>query len=494
MKRRKFIASALAAGATAGYATQLLAQSKRQELNLSENAGDIYISLDKNYVAKNNVTDLQNNSIPLSDWIYGNIRSFFLYLDKNKISAINNSEPVDVTVELNRAMQDGVPIFLPNGEYIITNSINVGITSGLVGAGAKNVVIDNRGNDHAFIFPIGYDRGTKDFFGFSLKSSTGSAKDKYAFYFSSAPSGKLEYSVGWRFIGIELEGKGMGGGWYLQDCFRVTIRDCGASALSNGFYLAGSVVQLTVDNFVNNGDNHPETTLGSYGVYMGTKKYNDGNGIKMPEGINFINCKFVRQDIGVRALGLYVQFVNTEFDYCSKIGGLYAGGDKVDFINCYVASTASRHNDFYAFIIQAHAPHTPEPILVSNCTINMQKNKVSGYKSYGVLLSGGASFLSGARVDNCFFRGDGYENCIFANRVDGVIINNNTFRVKGENIKIESAKNLTICNNYALGNYSLPKPGPAYCWIITGNSGSFSEVDLSQANSSLIINQGLFKS
>jgi hypothetical protein len=65
----------------------------------------------------------------------------------------------------------------------------------------------------------------------------GTAKDKYAFYLSSAADGRLNYSVGWRFIGIEINGQGMGGGWYLQDCFRVTIRDCGASSLSNPFTL-----------------------------------------------------------------------------------------------------------------------------------------------------------------------------------------------------------------------------------------------------------------
>lgn len=493
MERRKFITSALA-GAVAGYAIQTRAQGRQvPELALSGTADDIRISLKENNVARSLKAGPDTDGIPLTDWILGNIRSFFLYLTKNKVDAINSGKYVDVTSELNAAMQDNVPIFLPNGNYIITDSITVGITSGLIGAGPKNVTIDNRGSNHAFIFPVGYDRGTKDFLGFSIGSSTGTAKDKYAFYFSEAGGGKLDYSVGWRFVGIELNGKGMGGGWYLQDCFRVTVRDCGASSLSNPFYLSGSVVQLTVDNFVNNGDNQPKTDTGSYGVYMATKKYSDGNGVKMPEGINFINCKFVRQEVGAYALGLYVQFVNTEFDYSSKFGGFYAGGDKVDFINCYVAPTATRSNDFVGFMVQAHAPKTPEPVLVSNCTVNMQENKAGGYKSYGVVLSGGEGFISGAKVENNFFRGAGYTNCILAQRVDGVVIEHNTFRVKGENVKIESAKNLTMTNNYALGSYTIPTPGSDYCWIITGNTGEFSDVDLSNAKKSLIANQGLFR-
>lgn len=60
-------------------------------------------------------------------------------------------------------------------------------------------------------------------------------------------------------------------------------------------------------------------------------------------------------------------------------------------------------------------------------------------------------------------------------------------------MKVESAKNITISNNFALGNYSLPNPEPDYCWIITGNTGDFSDVDLSEAKKSLIVNQGLMR-
>lgn len=493
MERRKFVVSALSAVAVTYAGHTKASEHRNTDLSLSKSVDNINILLKENKIKKSLNLEPEGEGIPLTDWILGNIRSLFLYLTKDKIDSINAAIPVDVTTELNSAMQDNIPIFIPSGNYIITSSINVGIRSGLIGAGAKSVLIDNRSSDHAFIFPVGYDRGTKDFLGFSIESSIGTAKDKYAFYLSSAADGRLNYSVGWRFVGIEINGQGMGGGWYLQDCFRVTIRDCGASSLSNPFYLAGSVVQLTVDNFVNNGDNQPKTNIGSYGVYMTTKKYSDENGIKMPEGITFINCKFVKQEVGAHALGLYVQFVNTEFDYSSKFGGFYAGGDKVDFINCYVGTTHVRNNDFVAFMVQTHASKVPEPVLISNCTINMQKNSSDGYKSYGVILSGEKDFISGAKVVDCFFRGDGYENCILVKRVDGVIIDHNTFKVRGENVKVESAKNITISNNFALGNYSLPNPEPDYCWIITGNTGDFSDVDLSEAKKSLIVNQGLMR-
>ncbi|XBS68536.1 hypothetical protein ABK905_17835 [Acerihabitans sp. KWT182] len=250
-------------------------------------------------------------------------------------------------------------------------------------------------------------------------------------------------------------------------------------------------MELTVDNFANNGDKQPKTVLGSYGVYMGTKKYNDGNNIKMPEGINFINCKFVRQDVGVHALGLFVQFLNTEFDYSSKFGGFYAGGDKVDFINCYVASQSARDNDFVAFMVQAYAPQTPEPVSIINCTINMQKNSIKDKKSFGIKLSGGAITLNAARVENCFFRGDGYNSCIFIEKSNAVIIRGNTFRVSGQNINIVSVKNMTLCDNFGLGEFVLPQPDGTECWIITGNTGNFAKVDLTKAKNSLIVNQSL---
>ncbi|XBS68537.1 glycosyl hydrolase family 28-related protein [Acerihabitans sp. KWT182] len=150
--------------------------------------------------------------VSLSDWIFGNTRSIYLYLTQDKVDSLKRGDMTDVTTELNKAMEDNIAIFLPNGNYSISKTIKVGQNSSLIGNGAKTVYIDNQGNNHAFTFPIGYFRGTKDFFGFSIGSKKATAIDKYAFFFDSAPNGKLDYSVGWRFLCIEFYGFGMGGG------------------------------------------------------------------------------------------------------------------------------------------------------------------------------------------------------------------------------------------------------------------------------------------
>ncbi|MHA7847599.1 hypothetical protein [Serratia sp. D1N4] len=498
MNRRRLVLGAMA-GISGLYT---FSSSARQAIPLSSplnNVTEINLALvdssgsncnlSSKLVVKYDAVPYNEMGVSLADWIFGNVRSIFLYLDKSKVEKIKDGKSVDITSELSSAMSDNVAIFLPNGNYSISKTISVGVNSSLIGAGARNVYIDNQSADHAFKFPIGYARGVKDFSGFSIGCKAETAKDMYAFYFDEASYGKLDYSGGWRFIGIELNGKGMGGGWYLQDCFRVTIRDCGATSLSNPFYIVGSVVQLTVDNFVNNGDDYPDTKLGSYGVYMATKKYTDGNHIKMPEGINFINCKFVHQGIGAYALGLYVQFVNTEFDYSEKCGGLYAGGDKVDFINCYVAPQLTRSDDFVGFLISAMTQNSPEPVLISNCTINMQEGR--GGKSYGIVVSGETTYIKSVKIENCFFRGTGYDAGIIAKKINGVVLSGNTFKFSGLSIVIESAKNFTMTNNYSMGEFVIPEPKGDNCWIITGNIGDFQGVNLSDASSCLIINPGL---
>lgn len=416
-----------------------------------------------------------------------NYDSIFSYLSHDKMEKIISGESIDVTKELNFAMQSGGGVFLPDGNYIITDSILVGINSSLIGSGARTVNIDNHSDKNAFVFPVSYSRGYRVFTGFTIKSSSGKAIDKYAFYFPGGNDDELKYSVGWKFCNIELIGYGMGGGWFLQDCFRVIIRDCGSSGLSNPFYVYGSVVQLLVDNFINNGDNQPNTSLGSYGVYMMEKKYRS-NKIMFPEGVVFINSSFVQQRVGARVLGLHIQFLNTEFDYSWEVGGLYAGGDKVDFINCYVGCIAKRDNDFYGFKIPPMA-NNPEPVSIINCTINLQGNHSGNdTKTVGISIGGEIAKCFSTRVIGCFFKGGGYNKCLSVVNSYGVVVRDNTFSAKATNLYVRDTEVITVSDNFGCGLYDMVDVSKSPCWIVTGNVGELSGVKLKNKSNSLIVN------
>ncbi|WP_169301890.1 hypothetical protein, partial [Klebsiella pneumoniae] len=129
-----------------------------------------------------------------------------------------------------------------------------------------------------------------------------------------------------------------------QECFRVVISNCGATGLSQPFRLVGSVVQTTIDNFVQNGDGAVAMTGRSYTYGLTTEKKTYGNGsIFTPEGLTVVNTRFVKQDIGVRvAGGLFLVFDAVEADYSKYKGFWYDGGSQVSFDNCYVGVQSYR--------------------------------------------------------------------------------------------------------------------------------------------------------
>lgn len=432
----------------------------------------------------------------------GRTRNLFEFLSDDKIIAVKNGEDVDITTELQAAMNANCAIRIPDGSYFVTQAIVASVSSGLIGDGPRNCVIDNRGIDHLFKFPSGYNRGWKVWCGFKVKSSNQAALKKYAFYFmGSATTGYLDYAASQWFQLIEFDGTGMGGGWYLQDCFRVTIRDCGASGHGNPFYIAGSVVQLTVDNYVNNGDSAPSMDVGSYGVYMTNKNYTDGNGTKTPEGVNFTHCKFVRQAIGATAVGLFVNFSKCEFDYCWQYGGYYGGGSQITFDMCYVGVQANRPNDFVGFLIPAQAAGVAEKVVVHRCTVNMQTNtnaNAANYTSKGIQVGTSTVNPIGADIVSNTFRGVGFDIGIHVLRGLTIKLDANAFLYTGVDIQVDECRSLWMTNNatslnsttsIARGTYSLTTTDTTAEWFIVGNDGVFTTKSIVNPARSFIMNR-----
>ncbi|MFU8487813.1 hypothetical protein ACNASP_21775, partial [Klebsiella pneumoniae] len=227
----------------------------------------------------NGLLGVKNSSATTQDWIDGEMKSLFLYLSASKIASVIAGTSTDITAELQSAMNDSITIWIPAGKYYITSSIIVAANSGLIGPGARMVSIDNQGSSHTFIVGAGgYLRGWKEWKGFSITASGDNTADSYAFYYSDRQdaNGAPVYTIAQVFSEIEINANGkLGGGWFLQDCFRVVIRDCGGTGLSQPFRLVGSVVQTTIDNFVQNGDGAAPMTgrTYTYGLTTEPKTY-----------------------------------------------------------------------------------------------------------------------------------------------------------------------------------------------------------------------------
>ncbi|HHM4228617.1 TPA: hypothetical protein ACROI3_005565, partial [Klebsiella pneumoniae] len=191
----------------------------------------------------NGLLGVKNSSATTQDWIDGEMKSLFLYLSASKIASVIAGTSTDITAELQSAMNDSITIWIPAGKYYITSSIIVAANSGLIGPGARMVSIDNQGSSHTFIVGAGgYLRGWKEWKGFSITASGDNTADSYAFYYSDRQdaNGAPVYTIAQVFSEIEINANGkLGGGWFLQDCFRVVIRDCGGTGLSQPFRLVG---------------------------------------------------------------------------------------------------------------------------------------------------------------------------------------------------------------------------------------------------------------
>lgn len=441
------------------------------------------------------------NGGTLYDWINGQLRSLFYYLSPAKIASVIGGVATDITAELQAAMNDNRPVWLPAGQYYVTASIAAAANSSLIGPGPRLASIDNRSSSHLFIIGAGgYLRGWKLWKGFSITASGNNTADAYAFYYSDRQdaNGAPVYTIAQVFSEIEINAYGkLGGGWYLQECFRVVIRDCGATGLSQPFRLVGSVVQTTIDNFVQNGDGAVAMTGRSYTYGLTTEKKTYGNGsIFTPEGLTVVNTRFVKQDIGVRVEGgLYLVFDSVEADYSKYKGFWYDGGSQASFDNCYVGAQSYRDGDFVGFDIPARAAGVAEAVNVRGCTVNMSVNtheSASLFTSYGVKVGDSSVGQKGALIDGCTFRGAGYDAGIYVYRGASVSINNNRFQYSGVNISVAECTNLVMIGNSGngAGKYILNSSSTVATWTVLNNTEPFESVTNANPNGLVAKNPG----
>lgn len=440
------------------------------------------------------------NSGTVQDWIDGQMRSLFYYLSPAKIASVIAGTATDITAEIQAAMDDSITIWLPAGSYYVTDSITAAANSGLVGPGSKLASIDNRGSSHLFIIGAGgYVRGWKPWRDFSVTASGANTADAYAFYYSDRQdaSGAPVYTIAQHFSGIEINAWGkLGGGWYLQECFRVVIRDCGATGLSQCFRLVGSVVQTTIDNFVHNGDGAVVIAgrTYTYGLTTETKTYGNGTTFT-PEGLTVVNTRFVKQDIGVKVTGgLYLMFCNVEADYSRYYGFWYNGGSQISFDNCYVGVQGNRDGNFVGFFVPATAANIAEAVNIRGCTVNMAANSnpdAASYTSYGVQIGNSTVPAKSTLVDGCTFRGTGYTDGVYVYRGICVNLSSNRFQYSGSNIKVDECSSLTMTNNSGngSGSYSLTTTNVNAKWFILNNTEAFSALSHVNPRNLLAMNQ-----
>lgn len=287
------------------------------------------------------ITTNPNNTLP----IFGGLYAFPLngaWLDDWGVDR-TGVNPCDVSFQ--EANLIGRSIMLGQGRYRLNATINIEPGTTIKGL-SEHTVIDARMSDVLFRFPLESGRNVKVFRDFHVFSS-GSEMDESGcvFLFPGTPSGGVaRFTSGYKFENIEVGGGGsFGCVWDVCDSFRLTIRDCGYTAVTQPLRLTGNVVQCVVDNLVGNNIDYVRGYKGhNAGVIMGWRTdYSDGM-LRGPENVKIMNSAFVTHRRGALTAGLATRIENCDFDFIRDVGIEHGGGTGVEYVGGWIAD--SGHN------------------------------------------------------------------------------------------------------------------------------------------------------
>lgn len=246
---------------------------------------------------------------------------------------------------LQRAADLGIPIYAPSGKYRLYQGINITSGGTTIRGDGPLTSFNCFMSDFLFKFPPSTGRSVKMFKDFSVISSEATMDvGGCVFLFDGSGSGgALAYTSGYHFSGIEIGGGGsFGCAWDLTDTFRITIRDCGGTSVTQPIRIRGSVVQCTVDNVTfNNTDYTRSYKSENCGVYMQYRSDYSDLGTRGPENVKIMNSGFVQYRRGMLSAGLAITSENNDFDFIQDVGWEYGGGEGHIVKGGYIAHRSS---------------------------------------------------------------------------------------------------------------------------------------------------------
>jgi hypothetical protein len=191
------------------------------------------------------------------------------------------------------AIDSGSPVYVPPGNYKITQTINLS-SFDFFGAGSASTVFEIHGT-YGFMTPLSSRYSTK-ISGFKIIAS-GESCDNYSAIKTQSSFVLQDRGVGFKFSHIEIgdgNTKHFGAVFLLTDCFRFSIQNVGITNSMNALVLYGQVVQTSIIDVNSNFDCDPFETsvypcsvrsLGC-GVYVYGSTHS-GN-YQIPESLNIL--------------------------------------------------------------------------------------------------------------------------------------------------------------------------------------------------------------
>lgn len=363
-------------------------------------------------------------------------------------------------------------ILLGEGTYKISTTKQL-VSGNTIKGISENTAIDARMTDVLFKFPSGSGRNVKVFSNFHVISTGNAMTNGVVFLLPGVASGAaVQYTSGYKFENIEVGGGGYFGCiWDVSDSFRLTIRDCGYSFVSNPVRLRGSVVQCTIDNLTGNNEGYTRTYDGqNSGCYMEVKTYSDG--VKLPENVKLLNCGFVVHNVGIRHIGLAITIQNCDLDYIRDIGTLYGGGDGHRITGGYIAHS-NTDVEFIGSLVQK--TKSTEDVTIKGVT----------YSTYSVIASKQTAIQIGDGDSSPFSEPSGVK--VLANKIVGFPaswdfgiqadrtaqvnvsdnnVNTSVIKAGGKAINLSYSRN-TTCNNNNCDGQEIYISAPVVTSVVT---------------------------
>ena len=252
--------------------------------------------------------------------------------------ALKGDNTTDDSDNLQALINIGRPLYFPKGTYRLEKTITLKKIT-FIGDSAYTVTFNFVNPGHGFVIEPGtFPSRSSVYIGrFSIIGSANGLGDYYAFYMKGLSENPIVYNFGANFDSIEIEN--FGGGFYVEDFFRLNVTRIGMSHVGNPIRINGSVVQSTFDTITNNGGKAPRGTIPHRGIMTRYKRYDDGL-VMVPESVKFMNFSTTGLDYGIdHEAGLFITFQNVDLDFINDIGILFGAEALVD--NFYIATSNS---------------------------------------------------------------------------------------------------------------------------------------------------------
>ena len=364
------------------------------------------------------------------------------------------SSPCDAAFNEANTLQRS--IMLGIGRYRINATINLLAGTTIKGC-SEHSVIDARMTDVLFKFPINTGRNVKVFRDFHVWSS-GSEMDANgcAFLFPGTPSGgNAAFTSGYKFENIEIGAAGtFGCGFDVCDSFRLTIRDCGMTGVTNPIRLSGNIVQCVIDGVTCNNTDYTRSYKGlNVGVSMSYRTdYSDGLP-RGPENAKIMNSSFVVHRRGAITAGLATRIENCDFDFIRDCGIEHGGGTGVEYVGGWIADS-SMDNEFVGIRITKQGDY--DDVHVRGITISTYGAFSSKHTAVQIGSGAASPFTepNGVIVEDMHIIGinNSWDFGIQADRTVHVVINKNYIRsgsIKATGLAINAtySKSIVCCAN-----------------------------------------------